>query len=96
MNQKNRVQLSFSSILKIFAIYGLSSSIPIAIFYFCSMLFSHSESNMAFVDLFLSVLLAPFIFLIFAVLGYPAFYYVNKFRGGLELTVLKSSIKKDN
>lgn len=96
MKQVNRVQLSFPSILKIFAIFGLGVGILSVIIGLVVYFLPGGELENTLSDLAIALLLSPVIFILFAVLGYPFFALVNNYKGGLELTVIRRVNKNDN
>lgn len=86
MKQQNRVELSFPSIVKIFAIYGLALDVFFILLYAPLTLFSANSTELGqFIG---ALLLSPFIFILLATLGYPFFALFSKLRGGLLLTVV--------
>lgn len=96
MKQVNRVQLSFFSIVKIFAIFGVGVSIAVLVMWLVTYFVPVAESNASFIELLVYLALSPLTFILFAVLGYPFFSLVNKYRGGLALTIVKRAIKNGN
>ena len=89
LKQQNRVQLSFFSIVKIFAIYGLALELFFILFYTILYLGGFGSPNLPLDSFLISIILFPFITMIFAVIGYPFFALFNRFRGGLLLTIVK-------
>jgi hypothetical protein len=90
MKQENRVQLSFPSIVKIFGIYGIGLELFFIGFYLIHNLAGFQVANVEPVEFFMTILLLPVVTIIMAVVGYPFFALINRFRGGgLILTVVK-------
>ena len=87
LKQHNLVHLSFPSIVKIFAVFAISLDLFFCCFYLLFLLlgFEVPAPGVFFVDL----LAMPFLFILFATLGYPFFALLNRLRGGLFLTVLR-------
>ena len=87
LKQHNRVQLSFPSIVKIFAVFSISLDLFFCCFYALFLLLGiEAPAPGAF---FVVLLAMPLFFILFATLGYPFFALLNRVRGGLFLTVLR-------
>jgi len=88
LKQHNRVQLSFPSVVKIFAVFAISLDLFFSCFYllFLTLAIEAPAPGMFFIAL----LAMPLLFILFATLGYPFFALLNWLRGGLFLTVLRN------
>lgn len=90
LKQHNRVQLSFPSIVKIFAVFAISLDLFFCCFYALFLLLGiEAPAPGAF---FVVLLVLPLLFILFATLGYPFFALLNRARGGLFLTVLRGKV----
>ena len=96
MRQVNRVQLSFFSVLKIFAIFGVGVALATFTLWCASYFLTGADVKASVMELAVFLFLSPLTFLLFAVLGYPFYSLVNKYRGGLQLTVVKRPAKIGN
>ncbi|WP_105936320.1 hypothetical protein [Alteromonas alba] len=87
LKQHNRVQLSFPSIVKIFAVFAISLDLFFCCFYALFLLLGiEAPAPGAF---FVVLVAMPLLFILFATLGYPFFALLNRIRGGLFLTELR-------
>ena len=94
MKQQNRVQLSFLSILKIFGIYELALDLFFTLMY---LVFNISGIEApSLLNFIMSMIITPFIFVLFAAFGYPFFALFNRVRGGLLLSIVRGSVKNGN
>ena len=87
LKQHNRVQLSFPSIVKIFAVFAISLDLFFCCFYTLFLLLGIEAPALG--ASFVALLAMPLLFIVFAALGYPFFTLLNRVRGGLFLTVLR-------
>lgn len=94
MKQQNRVQLSFTSILKIFGIYALALNLFFTIMFLLFSLMGIETPTPS--NFIVSMIVSPFLFVLFAVFGYPFFALFNRVRGGLLLKVVRGSVKNVN
>ena len=94
MKQHNRVQLSFPSIIKIFAVYGLALDVVFILLYLPTTLIGSDIA--AWVEFTGALILCPLLFVLVATLGYPFFALINRARGGLMLTVVRTQDKSGN
>lgn len=86
--QQNRVQLSFPSIIKIFAVYGVAIDLVFLGLYLIIGLYG--ADNLLSEQLIIAMLLTPFLMILLATLSYPFFAMINHLRGGgLRLTIVR-------
>ena len=90
LKQQNRVQLSFPSIVKLFAIYGLA----LDLFYLAMLgVFALAGiEELSLSQIAVAIVLSPFVLILLAVFGYPFFALLNQWRGGLVLTIVSRKI----